>query len=178
MSLLYFSAPDFGLKRHKNEIKLCTGVKGLSLIFFYSNKCEFCHIFTPIFKELPKRVGGCMFGTINISENRDLVETSKSSTTPLEYVPYIILYIDGVPFMRYDGTRSLEGIKTFVFQVAERLQKPADRYSSDATNRMLPNESGMEAKMNNVQGGEKFNEHTLGQPKKQNVCYLSLNDAY
>lgn len=183
MSLLYFNTNDFSLRRHKNAEKLCTKVKGLSLIFYHSNKCEFCHVFVPIFKELPKRVGGCMFGTINISENKELVEISKKSTTPLEYVPYIVLYIDGVPFMRYDGQRSLEGIRSFIFQVAERLQQPTAVNYGDANNRLLPGESGMESKLNNMSGVEqdtsgKVGQYTLGQPKTKEVCYLTLDNAY
>lgn len=180
MSLLFFSQDDFTLRHHQDSIKLCTKVKGLSLIFFYSEKCDHCHIFFPIFKDLPKSVGGCMFGSINISHNKNLIASSKKSTTPLEYVPYIILYIDGVPFMRYDGDRSLEGIRSFIFQVASSLQQTSN--DDNTHGRRLANESGMEAKLNSMDGvqqnKQKVNEYTLGQPKKKEVCYLTLDSAY
>ena len=44
-------------------------------------------------------------------------------TTPLKYVPLIILYHDGNPFMSYKGPRELESIQRFVVEVAAKIKK-------------------------------------------------------
>lgn len=174
MSIIYLTTEDFYIPRNtdpSDHVKLCTKMRGLSFIYFSSNNCRYCDEFWPIFINLPKVIGGCHFGTINVSENMNIVKASMKSTTPIKYVPYCIMYIDGVPFMRYDGTRNIEQIKTFVFEIAGRLQRKTGPVVRD------------EFKSANVKhhdGEDKVPVYNMGgKPKNTgDVCFLTLSAAY
>lgn len=173
MSVFYHDSKDFYLSRKSPDQvpKLCNKLKGLSLIYFHSNNCSHCDAFDPIFQELPKKIGGCLFGCINVSNYNNIVKASKNTTTPIEYVPYIILYVKGVPFMRYDGPRELQSIQSFIFEIAGRLQNNTHQSNSQSQRHDNTN-----ANTNNSQNSKKIT--TYGNSKKKEVCYLTLDDAY
>ena len=100
--LLFLTANDFQNIEKENGNVLCTNIKGFSLILFYSTQCNYCKELIPIFKNLPGQVDGCNFGMINVNKNKHIIQMSNQTIVPITYVPYIILYIDGIPFMRYD----------------------------------------------------------------------------
>ena len=61
------------------------------------------------------------------------------STTPLKYVPLIILYHDGAPFMSYKGPRELESIQKFVVEVAAKIKK--ERFSATGSDTSMDQSS-------------------------------------
>ena len=71
--LLFLTADDFQLVKGVKGNIMCTGIQGFSLILFYSVQCEHCQSLIPIFKTLPGTVGGCQFGMINVSNNKQCV---------------------------------------------------------------------------------------------------------
>ena len=177
MSIIYLSTEDFYVPKTNNpsdHVKLCIRMVGLSFVYFSSNNCKYCDEFLPIFKELPTLIGGCHFGTINVSNNMNLVKVSMKSTTPIKYVPYCIMYIDGVPFMRYDGNRNKEQIKTFVFEIAGRLQMKSDPVI-DKFSQKFKNKDSVSPESNDI-----VPTYTRGgKPKNsEDVCFLTLSDAY
>ena len=134
-------------------------------------------------------IGGCHFGTINVSDNMNIVKASMKSTTPIKYVPYCIMYIDGVPFMRYDGTRNIEQIKTFVFEIAGRLQRktgPVVRDEFGVGGGGGGGGGGGSATpshprhVNHTDGDDKVPVYNMGgKPKNsEDVCFLTLSSAY
>ena len=62
-----------------------------------------CYIvkFIPIFNL--RTLTGCQFGMINVNKNKNIIRLSKQTISQITFVPYIILFINGKPFMRYDG---------------------------------------------------------------------------
>ena len=94
MSGLLFLTDDYFkvMSTPKGDV-LGNTIRCISLVLFFSTQCQYCHQFIPVFKKLPGKVGGCQFGMINISTNRSVVEKSKNTTSPLSYVPYIVLYV-------------------------------------------------------------------------------------
>jgi thioredoxin-like negative regulator of GroEL len=40
---------------------------------------------------------------------------------PIQFVPYIVLYVNGTPFMRYTGQKTEESIGQFVVEMLNRL---------------------------------------------------------
>ena len=104
-SLLFLTTEDFQIIRGKTNGKniLSHGIRDYSLILFYSTQCIYCQQLIPIFKRLPETIGGCQFGMINVSTNREIIRMAKNTVSPITYVPYLILYINGRPWMRYDG---------------------------------------------------------------------------
>jgi hypothetical protein len=162
--LLFLTSDDFNIAKGNKGNILCHSIPGFSLILFYSTKCEYCQTLIPIFKELPGTIGGCQFGMINVSTNKQCVRMSKDTIAPIEYVPYIILYIQGKPFMRYNGPQDSGEIRRFVFEVANKIQSKQKFTSEniDKTKKGIP-------------------EYTIGHPlcgPEDKVCYLEFNNAY
>lgn len=120
--LLFLTYEDFFPIKGSKGPMLGNNLKGLSLVFFYSPSCDHCRNLMPIFKMLPNKIGGCQFAMINISQNRQVVEISRQTVVPISYVPYIVLYVNGKPYIRYDGPHEENEIKRFIFEVANNLQ--------------------------------------------------------
>ena len=161
--LLFLTSDDFHVANGTKGKILCHGIPDISLILFYSTMCEHCQTLIPIFKRLPGTIGGCQFGMINVSTNKKCVQMSQNTITPIEYVPYIILYINGRPFMRYNGPQDGNEIRRFVIEVANKVQKK-QKFSSKhvkTSKKRIP-------------------EYTLGIPLcgPDNKCYLVMNEAY
>jgi thioredoxin-like negative regulator of GroEL len=120
--LLFLTSDDFLVEKSNKGDILCTNIPGFSLILFYSTQCVHCQSLIPIFKKLPGTIGGCQFGMINVTSNKECVRMSKDTIAPITYVPYIVLYIQGKPFMRYGGPHDGSEIKRFVLEVSNKVQ--------------------------------------------------------
>ena len=115
-------------------------------------------------KNLPDYIQGCQFGILNVSKNNQLIQLSKNTIAPLEYVPYIILYYDGKPFMCYEGEHTIESIKKFILQVQKNL-KYKEKF----------------AKKDDIKEKQsKIPAYTLGKPLQgdNKKCYLEFTNAY
>nr|QBK85241.1 MAG: thioredoxin [Iridovirus LCIVAC01] len=122
MSGLYFlQNGDFQITRGTKGNILCHGIAGFSLILFYSTQCKHCQNLIPIFKQLPGTIQGCEFGMVNVSHNREILRLSENTIVPITYVPLLILYINGRPFMRYDGPHEEGEIRRFIVEVANKV---------------------------------------------------------
>jgi thiol-disulfide isomerase/thioredoxin len=144
MSLLFLSSDDFSVFRDNQSEKnlLCHDISGFSLVLFYSNHCEYCGYLIPIFKTLPNILKGCHFAMINVSQNQQIIQMSNYTITPLEYVPYIILYIDGKPYMRYDGAPDLNDIRSFIIEISNSFQNKFNRQDRHEDNKNVKNVQG------------------------------------
>jgi thiol-disulfide isomerase/thioredoxin len=163
--LLFLSSEDFSVAKGTKGDILCHSIPGFSLILFYSTQCTHCQSLIPIFKRLPGTIGGCQFGMINVSVNKQCVRMSKDTVAPITYVPYIVLYINGRPFMRYQGPHDAGEIQKFVLAVAEKVQNK-QKFSSEAVKE-------------DPRGG--IPAYTIGHPlcgPDDKVCYLDFDDAY
>ena len=167
--LLFLTAEDFQLFRGTNGRSVMgTSIPGFSLILFYSTQCEHCQKFIPIFKKLPGTVGGCQFGMINVSHNKRCILMSRKTIAPIKVVPYIVLHINGKPYMRYKGPQDSSEIARFIVEVSQRAQQ--------SNKRNQRTESKIKKDPN---GG--FPAYTIGKPlcgPDDDVCYLEFNKAY
>ena len=128
--LLFLTSNDFNIQKGTKGNIMCHRIRGFSLILFYSTSCSHCQTLIPKFKQLPGTIGGCQFGMINVSKNKQCVNMSRSTIAPIKYVPYIVLYINGKPFMVYKGPYVVNEMKRFVLEVAKSVQKKTTIYSS------------------------------------------------
>jgi hypothetical protein len=191
--ILFLGNDDFVVRAGENGNMLClNGWKGLTLIVFYSKECQFCHKTLSIFKQLPQIVNGCKFGMVCVNRNMEVVEKSKNTIAPIEYVPDIILFVDGIPYIRYDSPHEIEDIKTFIFSVYEKLQKTC--FSEDANKNAQsrsPPAMSHEALQQQQRGGgaarppvtNPIPEYTVGIPVSGSRhvterCYLDFKTAY
>lgn len=120
--LLFLSDDDFFISKGTKGPILCTNIPGCSLLLFYSTKCPHSRALEPIFRALPGTIQGCQFGMLNVKNNSTCVQLSRSSLTPITYVPHIILYFNGRPYMIYKGPHDMDSIRRFIFEVTPRLQ--------------------------------------------------------
>ena len=163
-ALLFLDSSDFNVQKGMKGDILCHQIPGFSLILFYSKHCSFCQNLVPIFKKLPGTIGGCQFAMVNLSINKKCVDMSQSTVTPIKYVPYIMFYINGKPFMTYKGPQEEEEIRRFVIEVANNINKK-QQFSTE------------KVKENQEEGVPAY---SLGKPIQGNdkVCYLDFTKAY
>lgn len=164
--LLFLTSEDFNLQRGNKGNIMCTNLQGFSLILFYSTECVHCQSLIPIFKGMPGSVGGCQFGMINVSHNKQCVMMSRETIAPIKVVPYIILYINGKPHMRYNGPYIAEEIGRFIVEVARSVQLQENSAKSEV---IKEDPKGI------------IPAYTIGHPlcgSDDNVCYLDFDDAY
>lgn len=160
--LLFLSSDDFYVNETPNGKLLNSNVNnGLCLILFYSTQCVHCQKAIPVFKQLPQLIHGCSFGMINISTNAKVVHMSRTTVSPVQYVPYLILYINGEPAYKYKGGITLQEIQKFIFNISQQIQ-PKQKFidSLDKDEKKIP-------------------EYTTGIPFcDENFCYLDFEVAY
>ena len=160
--LLFLTSKDFYPEKGQRGPILSNVIQGFSLILFYSTQCEHCATLIPIFKRLPGTISGIQFGLINVSTNRQVISLAKNTICPIKYVPYIVLYISGKPFMEYKGPYDAREIRRFVLEVAEKVQKK--QQFSDA--KVKDDKKGIP-------------EYSLGKPNSEQYrCYLDFEEAY
>ena len=167
--LLFLTAVDFSIVKDPNIDKdiMVNNLNNFSLILFYSTYCVHCQSIIPILKSLPGTVAGCQFGIINVSKNTKTVKMSKNTITPLTYVPYIILYYKGRPYMRFDGDpTNIQEIQNFLHDVANSILAQVNEQDSDADDEQhycIP-------------------EYCIAKPSKgglnEKICYINFSDAY
>lgn len=162
--LLFLTSADFNVSKGTKGDILCNAIPGFSLILFYSTQCTHCQSLIPIFKKLPGTLGGCQFGMINVSMNKQCVNMSKGTIAPITYVPYIILYINGRPFMSYKGPPDADEIREFVVEVSENI-KNKQKFSESKVHE-------------DPRGG--IPAYTIGHPLfgDEKICYLEFDEAY
>ena len=161
--ILFLTTEDFTMSKTNNGFMLNNFINGFSLILFYSPQCPHCKNLLPVFKKLPSIVGGCQFGILNVSANKSIIELSKKTVSPITYVPYIILYINGKPFMLYEGPPNEEEIKRFIVEVSKKIQSKQKFSESE----VKTNENSIPA-------------YCLGNPLygDDNKTYLVMDEAY
>lgn len=206
--ILYLTSDDFVLKSGEKGNLLCTThtLKGLCVILFYSNDCQHSFKLLTKYKQLPKLINGCQFALININKpsNYPVVTLSQNTISPITFVPDIILYVDGIPFIRYDGPHEISPIKQFILDIYQRLQtpvfsggRPSGAYgTSDSNSNPNPRTmSNPNTQTGNADPQRKKDATTtttskhglipaysIGRPKcgdeRDNVSYLNFSSAY
>ena len=137
--LLFLQKDDFNIQKGNKGDILCHNIRGLSLILFYSTNCQYCRELIPIFKRLPGQLGGCQFGMINVSVEKQIINMSKLTISAIKYVPLIILYVAGKPFIRYDGPHDENEIRRFIFEVSNKIQTKEKFTSKEVTKQRIQN---------------------------------------
>ena len=165
--LLFLTADDFNVVESNGNKILEHNVRGFTLVLFYSTNCVHCNKLLPILKQLPGTIAGCLFGMINVNRNTLVIKKSNGTITPLTYVPYIILYYNGRPYMRYDGPSSMKDIQNFVRNV------------TDSIKRQIENDK------ESLQDEDKhycIPEYCIARPTKggltEDICYVNFTEAY
>lgn len=182
-TLLFLGDEDFFLSTGKtgNNI-LCTRVNKPVLVLFYSRQCIYCKKLVPIFKKMPQLLGHTMFAMVNVGQVKETIQKSTSTKTSIEFVPYIIYYINNKPYLRYKGPPELENIKTFCEEVHSTIRSKNFFSAPATTNR--GNNQQMYYPDPQVQDVESHppKEYCIGNPlygdDEEDKCYLNFDAAY
>jgi len=170
-SLVSLTQQDFGIRLGTRGPILCTNVDGLFFVLFYDHQCQFCQHLFPVFNQLSETIRGCRFGAVNVraAGNREIPRMSLQTIAPIRYVPFIIVYWNGKPYMQYDGERSYPALKEFAIKVGmtvaqRRFKKFVGNVAQQPHN-----------------AGKPIPAYTVGKPicgDGDDVCYLEFTDAY
>ena len=170
--ILFLGNDDFQVRQgDKGQIlSLTYESKGLTLVLYYSTECPYCDNLINKFKQLPSFVNGCQFAMVNVSRNMDIVERSKNTIAPISYVPDVILYVNGAPYVRYDGPHDIQHIKDFIVDIYKKIQKTAFMEQEMSQNRtqyptMQPQE--YQAPQQNMQNMQNSPPMMMGKPQMQ-----------
>jgi len=124
MSGIHFlGSDDFVVKQGDKGLvlSLVYESKGMTLLLFYSTECPYCDALINKFKQLPSYMNGCQFSMVNVNRNMSIVERSKNTIAPISYVPDVILYVNGSPYVRYDGPHDIQHIQDFIININKNL---------------------------------------------------------
>jgi hypothetical protein len=169
-NLIYLSTSDFEVKDGNKGPALCIKYPELTFVLFHAEpeRCAHCHELLPEFRKLPYIISGCKFALVNLNRYPDIVKISKSTTTPLEYVPYLVLYINGRPFIRYEGDKNLQSLAEFVSEFMSRLKSQTNFVSTQKSTRLQ----------------DEIPKYSIAIPYSvvcdddKGVCYLKYDEAY
>jgi hypothetical protein len=145
--------------------RLVTRIPGLSLVMFYSKTCGACEQFLPIFRSLPGRIHGVQFGSANVAHNGGKIASMIAQTLPQGqqvYVPYVVCYMNGEPYIEYRGPRTVESIIKFLHEVTEKVSNQKNFTAGKVCKGGLSNLPG----------------YCTDDMIDDEVCYMSYDEAY
>lgn len=122
--IFYLSSQHFRVVETERGKELCNSLNGISVVLFYSEECSHCTTLIPIFNMLPNKIHGVLFGMNNIkANNKQVYQMSQQTIAPLRYVPYIMMYYNGVPQVEYpnEDPRTLEAISSFIMRQGKNI---------------------------------------------------------
>lgn len=123
-------------KIQKNDQKMLilkNFAKAIAVVLFSGNECEHCEKMEKIFNAVePQFEGKIHFCTINLSEYPELVEASADTATNITYVPYVLVYVNNIPYMRYEGNYSAADFSTFLTNLIQPQRTSTAQITQDA----------------------------------------------
>lgn len=194
--LLFLTKDDLHLEESsRGGLILCNCVKrGISIVLFYSSKCEHCLKLIPIFKKLPGHINGVQFALSLVTPEIAII--SKKTIAPIQYVPLIILFVNGRPFVIYDGPFTEHDIKSFIIDYGKKISaRERDTFQQQKQQKQSLNPQQIQQYYNsqppkNNLYGVPYNIRTdayedvpdyingIGIPKRDDVTYLEFDEAY
>lgn len=166
-SLAFLSEQDFSIQQGKKGRILCNNISGVSLVLFFSKQCPHCTDVFPVFAALPQGIPGCKFAILNISMFPGVAQQARQTIAPITHVPFIILYVNGRPFMKYNGKKTYNDIANFVTEVLSRIQSKRNFSSNSPQINVEDND------IPEYSTGIPFNMVCEGE-----TCYLTFGEAY
>lgn len=137
-SIHHLNADDFSIENGK----LVTAVRGLSLVLFYKRAgCKYSAEYYPRFTDLPNRIRGVTFAVVNVDDNMTLVARSKQTSTPINHVPKMLLFTEGLPYVEYTKKPfANDGVISFLTEISNSLnqQRRASQPPSYQTSLQAP----------------------------------------
>jgi hypothetical protein len=168
---MFLTVNDFFIKNDE----LCNKIPGYSFIFFISNNCHYCEDVKPHFDKLSQAIQGCNFAYMDVGQNQQqIVQMAKRTTNAIEYVPLLILYINGIRMAQYfpDEENPQNNYQKMINFIFYHTNKNKDQQQQQNQHHMggAPRDPQSE-----------IPAYTIGIPgnlASKRVCYLSFDNAY
>lgn len=169
---MFLTVNDFFIKNGE----LCNKIPGYSFIFFTSNDCRYCNDVKPHFDKLSQAIQGCHFAYIDVAQNyQQIVQMADRTNNRIEYVPLLILYINGSRVAQYfpDEENPQNNYQNMINFIFYHTNKNKDIDALNATN--ASNNPPAHTQSSDIPA------YTIGIPgnlASKRVCYLSFDSAY
>jgi thiol-disulfide isomerase/thioredoxin len=169
-NLIHLTSNDFEIGQGSKGPSLTIKYPELIFVMFHADasRCPHCEELLPEFKKLPYIISGCKFALVNLNRYPDIVRLSNNTTTPLEYVPYLVLYINGKPFIRYEGDKNLQSLAEFVSEFITRLKSQSNFISTQKSTKLE----------NEIPPYSIAIPYSVVCDDDKGVCYLKYDEAY
>ena len=96
-SVKTLSDRDFELKPRKTGGNiLCCNLKGISLVMFKTSECPHCVNMGPVMMNLSRKIHSVQFAVVNITNFPNVLKASHNSISPINHVPFIVLYVNTI----------------------------------------------------------------------------------
>lgn len=111
----------------QQQYDLVHRIPGITVVFFYSTSCKICNSLINDFKTLPGKVNGVNFAIANVSANNmRILQMAETTATPIRYVPYIVVYVNGRYYLEYRGPKTIENISRASYEIAMKISANRD----------------------------------------------------
>lgn len=126
--LIYLKYTDFFRQElPQGKYEVVNKLQGLSVVLFYSKKCQFCAPVIEVFKNLTGKIMGVNFAIANITaDNMAINKIFMGSVTPIQHVPYIVVYMDGKFYLEYRGPRDVPSILRASAEIEQKIKQGKD----------------------------------------------------
>jgi len=150
------------------ELTLGNKLPGYSFIFFMTLDCPYCDDVKPAFDHLAKIIQGCTFFYMDVSQkNQEIVVKSRQSKTPINYVPYLVLFYNGKQIKQYipDEDHPQNNVKKMTNFLIENASNPEQINQTSK----VPDD---------VSDIPPYSIGIPGNYASKKVCYLPYTNAY
>jgi hypothetical protein len=113
MSLTFLNSSNFVILGTRSKT-LGINLRGNVLVLFKMAGDANCSQFEPIFVQASQQERRVSFAVLDVNQCKDVVMTSRDTTTPITAVPSLILYINGRPHAKFKGTKNLASVQNFI----------------------------------------------------------------
>ena len=160
-SKMFLTYHDFDVQHRELVLK---NLPGYYFVFFTQDRCTYCNDLKPVFNKLESMTTGCNFVYVDVDQgNQQVVSMSHATDSPIEYVPLLLLYINGRCVDRFvpdeqTPSNNLANMSSFLLSHAK--QKTTS--STKTTDRTIP----------------RIPAYSIGIPgnhASDRVCYLQPN---
>ncbi|MDB4769517.1 protein disulfide isomerase family protein [bacterium] len=96
------------------------------LILFKTQNCQGCARFEPEFVKLSQIVKNIGYGIVDLTNNRDIIDRSRQTETPIQLVPTLILYSGGIPYAKYNGRKNINEVMDFLNSTIAKIAQKSN----------------------------------------------------
>jgi len=167
----HLQTQDFYIDNGKKGKVLCCTQKDITFVFFHLDKeqCENCDAMIPEFMKLPHLVPQINYALVDLSKYPEIAKKTAVTIAPITYVPYLIVFVNNRPFLRYDGGKSSTEMAQFLRELLANIPKEyLQNMNSNSKSATFDSEVPVYPA-----GGIPYN---VVCDKNSGVCYLSFNE--